>query len=343
MTPGMTDTRAMPTYADVIEAARRLEGHAIRTPVLQSDAADALLGAQVFFKCENLQRTGSFKFRGAYNAVARLTTEQARRGVVTYSSGNHGQALALAARLHGVAATVVIPHDAPRSKIDAVKQHGATVISFDRYTQDRDAVVAEQVQRHGFVWVPPADHADVIAGQATAAQELLAVTGPLDALFICLGGGGLLAGCALVVTQQAPQCQLFGVEPEAGNDGQQSLRTGQRVRINTPRTIADGAQAVQLAEQTFPLILQRVRDVLTVSDAELVEGMRFLAQELKLIVEPTGCLSWAGALKDAPRLKGQRVGVILTGGNVDMNHYSALLAQASIPMSASNPTQGVPA
>lgn len=321
----MSNALTLPCYADVVEAARRLEGQAIRTPVLCNEAADSLLGAQVFFKCDNLQRTGSFKFRGAYNAVARLTPEQTRRGVVTYSSGNHGQALALAARLHGVSATVVIPHDAPRSKIEAVKQHGATVISFDRYTQDRDAVVAAQIQQHGFVWVPPADHADVIAGQATAAQELLAVTGPLDALFVCLGGGGLLAGCALVVGQQAPHCQLFGVEPEAGNDGQQSLRAGQRIRIDTPRTLADGAQAVQLAERAFALIQQQVRDIFTVSDAELVEGMRFFAHALKLVVEPTGCLAWAGALKEAKRLKGQRVGVILTGGNVDLSHYSALL------------------
>jgi threo-3-hydroxy-L-aspartate ammonia-lyase len=336
----MMSTLTLPSYADVVAAAARLEGHAERTPVLRCDAADALLGAEVFFKCENLQRTGSFKFRGAYNAVALLTAEQARRGVVTYSSGNHGQALALAARLHGVAATVVIPHDAPRGKLDAVKRHGATVISFDRYAQDRDAVVAELLQKHGFVLVPPADHVDVIAGQATTAQELLAVTGPLDSLFVCLGGGGLLAGCSLVVAQRAPQCQLFGVEPEAGNDGQQSLRTGQRVRINTPRTIADGAQAVQLAERAFPLIQQRVRDIHTVSDVDLVAAMRFLAEELRLVVEPTGCLAWAGALQAATALKGQRVGIVLTGGNVDLSQYSALLANSSAHHHPSKPNRG---
>jgi threo-3-hydroxy-L-aspartate ammonia-lyase len=333
----MPDALTLPSYADVVAAAARLEGHAERTPVLRFDAADALLGAKVFFKCENLQRTGSFKFRGAYNAVAMLTPEQARRGVVTYSSGNHGQALALAARLHGLAATVVIPHDAPRSKLDAVRRHGATVISFDRYSQDRDAVVAEQIQAHGFVMVPPADHVDVIAGQGTTAQELLAVTGPLDALFVCLGGGGLLAGCALVLAQRAPACQLFGVEPEAGNDGQQSLRAGHRVRISTPRTLADGAQAVQLAERAFPLIQRHVRDIFTVSDADLVSAMRFFADDLKLVVEPTGCLAWAGALHATTQLKGQRVGVILTGGNVDLSQYSALLGQS--PPAATPPIQ----
>ena len=335
----MKDALTLPSYAGIVAAAARLEGHAERTPVLRSEAADTLLGAEVYFKCENLQRTGSFKFRGAYNAVAMLTPEQARRGVVTYSSGNHGQALAMAARLHGVAATVVIPHDAPRSKLDAVRRHGATVISFDRYAQDRDAVVAEQVQRHGFVLVPPADHADVIAGQGTTAQELLAVTGPLDALFVCLGGGGLLAGCALVVAQRAPHCQLFGVEPEAGNDGQQSLRAGHRVRINTPRTLADGAQAVQLAERAFPAIQQHVCDIFTVSDADLVAAMRFFAKALKLVVEPTGCLAWAGALKAAPQLKGQRVGVILTGGNVDLSHYATLLAQPPTDQTSSTSQQ----
>ena len=333
----MKDALTLPSYADVVAAAARLEGHAERTPVLRSEAADTLLGAQVYFKCENLQRTGSFKFRGAYNAVALLTPEQARRGVVTYSSGNHGQALALAARLHGVAATVVIPQDAPRSKLEAVRRHGATVISFDRYAQDRDVVVAEQVQQHGLNLVPPADHVDVIAGQGTAAQELLAVTGPLDALFVCLGGGGLLAGCALVVAQRAPHCQLFGVEPEAGNDGQQSLRAGHRVRIDTPRTLADGAQAVQLAERAFPAIAQQVRDIFTVGDADLVAAMRFFAEALKLVVEPTGCLAWAGALKAAPQLKGQRVGVILTGGNVDLSHYCALLPQSSPAPAPSTP------
>ncbi len=335
----MPDSLTLPSYADVVAAAARLEGHAERTPILSCEAADTLLGAEVYFKCENLQRTGSFKFRGAYNAVALLTPEQARRGVVTYSSGNHGQALALAARLHGVAATVVIPHDAPRSKLDAIRRHGATVISFDRYAQDRDAVVAEQIQQHGFVLVPPADHVDVIAGQGTTAQELLAVTGPLDALFVCLGGGGLLAGCALVLAQQAPACQLFGVEPEAGNDGQQSLRAGHRVRINTPRTLADGAQAVQLAERAFPIIQQQVRDIFTVSDADLIHAMRFLADELKLVVEPTGCLAWAGALQAASQLKGQRVGVILTGGNVDLSHYCALLAPSSPSPAPSTPAQ----
>lgn len=319
-------TTAPPRYADVVAAAERLEGQAHRTPVVRSAAADALLGAEVFFKCENLQRTGSFKIRGAYNAVSRLSPEQARRGVVAYSSGNHGQALALAAKLHGVAATVVIPDDAPWAKIEATRSHGAEVILFDRYTEDRDALVQRLVDERGLTLLPPFDHADIIAGQGTVALELLSVVGPLDALFVCLGGGGLLGGSALAVAERAPHCQLFGVEPEAGNDGQQSLRLGRRVRIPTPRTLADGAQSVQLGALTFPIIQRGVTDILTVSDAELVQAMRFMAQELKLVVEPTGCLAWAGAVQAAGSLRGKRVGVVLTGGNVDLARYSGLLA-----------------
>jgi threo-3-hydroxy-L-aspartate ammonia-lyase len=327
---------APPCYADVVAAAERLEGQAHRTPVVRSAAADALLGAEVFFKCENLQRTGSFKFRGAYNAVSRLSPQQARRGVVAYSSGNHGQALALAARLHGVAATVVIPDDAPLAKIEATRRHGAEVILFDRYTEDRDALVQRLVDERGLTLLPPFDHADMIAGQGTVALELLSVVGPLDALFLCLGGGGLLSGSALVLAERAPRCQLFGVEPEAGNDGQQSLRLGHRVRIPTPRTLADGAQSVQLGVLTFPIIQRGVTDILTVSDAELVQAMRFMAQELKLVVEPTGCLAWAGAAQAAASLRGKRVGVLLTGGNVDLARYCALLAgEAELPGAAS--------
>ncbi len=315
----------LPTYADVAAAAERLEGQAHRTPVQRSAAADALLGAEVFFKCENLQRTGAFKFRGAYNAVSRLSPAQSRRGVVAFSSGNHAQALALAARLHGIAATLVVPRDAPQAKIDATRGHGAEVVLFDRYLDDRDALVKRLVDERGLTLLPPFDHADVIAGQGTAALELLSMTGPLDALFVCLGGGGLLGGCALVLAERAPTCRLYGVEPEAGNDGQQSLRLGRRVRIPTPRTLADGAQSVQLGELTFPIIQRAVTDILTVDDEALVQAMRFMARELKLVVEPTGCLAWAGALKAVAGLRGLRVGVILSGGNVDLARYAALV------------------
>ncbi len=314
-----------PRYADVVAAAERLEGQVHRTPVLRSAAADALLGAKVFFKCENLQRTGSFKIRGAYNAVSRLSPAQARRGVVAYSSGNHGQALALAARLHGVAATLVIPNDAPKAKVEATRAHGAEVVLFDRYAEDRDALVQRLARERGLTLLPPFDHADVIAGQGTAALELLSMTGPLDALFVCLGGGGLLGGSALVLGERSPHCRLYGVEPEAGDDGRQSLKLGRRVRIATPRTLADGAQGVQLGELTFPIIQRAVTDSLTVDDEALVQAMRFMARELKLVVEPTGCLAWAGALKAAAGLRGLRVGVILSGGNVDLARYAALV------------------
>lgn len=324
MTPSQT---ALPTFADVQAAAVRLQGHAHHTPVLRSRSADALIGAQVFFKCENLQRVGAFKFRGAFNALSRLSAEQRRCGVVAFSSGNHAQAVALAARLLGMPATIVMPNDAPAIKVQATKGYGATVVSYDRYKDDREAISQRLAQEQGLTLIPPYDHPDVIAGQGTAALELLQETGPLDALFVCLGGGGLLAGCALAARALAPQCRIYGVEPEAGNDGQRSFRSGSIVHIDTPQTIADGAQTQYLGQLTFPIIARDVTDVLTVSDDELIDSMRFLAARMKLVVEPTGCLGFAAASKLSHELKGQRVGVILSGGNVDLSRFCALLSQ----------------
>ena len=316
----------LPTYDDVVAAAARLAGQAHRTPVLTSRIANEETGAQLFFKCENLQRMGAFKFRGAYNALAKFDAGQRRAGVVAFSSGNHAQAIALSARLLGMPATIVMPQDAPASKIAATRGYGAQVVTYDRYTEDREQIGRDLAARHGYTLVPPYDHADVIAGQGTAARELFEEVGPLDAFFVCLGGGGLLSGSALATRALSPQCKLYGVEPEAGNDGQQSLRSGAIVHIDTPRTIADGAQTQHLGQLTFPIIRRDVDDILTVSDAELVEAMRFFAARMKLVVEPTGCLGFAAARAMKDQLQGKRVGVLISGGNVDLDRYAALLS-----------------
>jgi len=315
----------LPTFDDVAAASRRIAGHAHRTPVLRSRTADALLGAEVFFKCENLQRAGAFKFRGAYNALARFSAEQRRAGVVAFSSGNHAQAIALAGRLLAIPACIVMPLDAPAAKVAATRGYGAEVIMFDRYTQDREAIGRGLAQERGMTLVPPYDHADVIAGQGTATKELIEEVGELDELFVCLGGGGLLSGAALAVRALAPACRVHGVEPEAGNDGQQSLARGEVVHIDTPNTIADGAQTQHLGELTFAIIRRDVNDIVTASDAQLVEAMRFFAERMKLVVEPTGCLAFAGARHAGVALQGRRVGIIISGGNIDLARYSQLL------------------
>jgi threonine dehydratase len=316
----------LPTYADVVAAAARIAGHAHRTPVLTSRTVNQDFGGEVFFKCENMQRMGAFKFRGAYNALAKFDAEQRRAGVVAFSSGNHAQAVALSARLLGMPATIIMPLDAPASKVAATRGYGAQVVTYDRYTEDREQIGRDLAARHGYTLVPPYDHADVIAGQGTAAKELFEETGPLDAFFVCLGGGGLLSGSALATRALSPGCRLYGVEPEAGNDGQLSFRSGAIVHIDTPRTIADGAQTQHLGQLTFPIIRRDADDILTVSDAELVEAMRFFAARMKLVVEPTGCLGFAAARAMKDGLKGKRVGVLISGGNVDIDRYAALLA-----------------
>jgi len=316
----------LPTYADVVAASERIKGHAHRTPVLTSRTANEELGAQLFFKAENMQRMGAFKFRGAYNALSRFTPEQKRAGVVAFSSGNHAQAIALSAKLMGIPATIVMPLDAPASKVAATRGYGATVVTYDRYKEDREQIGRELAQKHGFTLIPPYDHADVIAGQGTAAKELFDEVGELDALFVCLGGGGLLGGSSLAARALSPQCKIYGVEPEAGNDGQQSFRSGSIVHIDTPKTIADGAQTQHLGNLTFSLIQQNVNDILTVSDAQLVEAMRFFAARMKIVVEPTGGLGFAAAREMKEELRGKRVGIIISGGNVDLDRFTALLA-----------------
>jgi threonine dehydratase len=316
------------SFADVEAAAARLRGVAHRTPVATSRTADELTGARLFFKCENLQRMGAFKFRGGYNALAQFTPQQRERGAIAFSSGNHAQAIALSARLLGMPAVIVMPQDAPPLKIAATRGYGAEVVLYDRYTQDREALGRQLAAERGMTLIPPYDHPHVMAGQGTSALELLLETGPLDLLLVCVGGGGLISGCATAARHLAPACRVIGVEPEAGNDVQQSLQRGEIVHIDVPKTIADGAQTQHAGNLTFPVIQALVDDVLTVSDTQLVRAMRFFMERMKLVVEPTGCLGAAAALEGVLPVKGKRVGVILSGGNVDAERYARLLLDA---------------
>ena len=318
----------LPTYDDVVRASETLKGVAHRTPVMTSATADRMTGAQVFFKCDNFQRTGAFKFRGAYNSIANLSPEQRQAGVLTFSSGNHAQAIALAGKLLGVATTIIMPHDAPATKKAATQGYGATVVSYDRYKESRDDIAREMQKKTGMALIPPYDHFHVISGQGTAAKELFEDVGELDYLLVCLGGGGLLSGSALSASALSSQCKVFGVEPEAGNDGQQSLRKGEVVHIDPPRSIADGALTLYLGQLTFGVIKQRVTVILTVTDPQLLSTMRFFAERMKIVVEPTGCLGAAALLQGVlPVEKGARVGVIISGGNVDLQAYAGFLTQ----------------
>jgi len=317
-------------FDDIAAAARRLAPVAHRTPTLRSRTADARTGASVFFKCENLQRIGAFKFRGAYNALSQFSDAQRRAGAVAFSSGNHAQAVALSARLLGMPATIVMPKDAPAIKIEATRGYGAEVVLYDRRLEDREAIGARLAQDRGMTLIPPYDHAHVMAGQGTAALELIEDVaamgeGPLDALLVCVGGGGLISGCAVAARHLAPACKVIGVEPQAGNDVQQSLALGRIVHIALPETIADGAQTLHAGELTFAVMRECVDEVITVTDAQLIATMQFFAERMKLVVEPTGCLAAAALLQGVRRLEGQRVGVIVSGGNVDLARYAALL------------------
>ena len=325
------------TPADIEAAAQRLQGVAHRTPVFTSRTADALTGAQVFFKCENFQRMGAFKFRGAYNALAQFTPEQRRAGVIAFSSGNHAQAIALSARLLGMPSVIVMPQDSPAAKLAATRgyqegQPGSSVVLYDRYTEDREAIGRRLARERGMTLIPPYDHPHVMAGQGTAAWELLqdtAAGGPLDLLLVCVGGGGLISGCAVAAHHLSPGIEVIGVEPEAGNDTQQSLALGRIVHIDTPKTIAGGAQTQHSGELTFPVIQRLVSRIVTVSDAQLVQAMHFCAERLKMVIEPTGGLGLAALLQGVVPARGKRVGVIVSGGNVDIARYAALLAGAT--------------
>jgi threonine dehydratase len=312
------------TVQDVREAAERLDGVAVRTPVLSSPALDERVGAEILLKCENLQRTGAFKIRGAYNAISRLGASELERGVCAYSSGNHAQAVALAARLLGTRATIVMPTDAPASKLEATREQGAEIVGYDRYSEDRAAIAAEIAEREVRTIIPPYDHPHVIAGQGTVALELIEDAPGLDALVVPVGGGGLIAGCATAATGLLPGVRVIGVEPAVGDDTQRSLAAGERVRVPVARTIADGQQIDIPGERTFPVIRERVAAVVTVTDEEIVAAMRFAFERLKLVLEPSGASALAALLHGKAEVAGARTGVILSGGNVDVTRFREL-------------------
>jgi threonine dehydratase len=313
-------------FADVVAAAERLAGVAHRTPVLTSRSLDERAGATVFLKAENLQRVGAFKFRGAYNRISQLTAGERERGVVTVSSGNHAQAVALAATLTGTTSKILMPLDAPTIKVAGVRGFGGEVVPFDRYREDREGLLRDLAEREGRVIVHPYDDEYVMAGQGTCARELIEEVGPLQRLFVPVGGGGLISGCATAAKAMAPACRVIGVEPEAGNDIQQSLARGERVTIPVPDTIADGQQTTAPGRVTFPVIQERVDSIVTVSDAEISVAIRFAFERLKVVLEPSGACALAAVLADPEIVQGERVGVILTGGNIDPSQFCALLS-----------------
>ncbi len=316
----------MVTYADVVSAAERLVGVAHRTPIMTSRTLDERLSARALLKCESFQRMGAFKFRGAFNAMSRLSDDERRRGVVTYSSGNHAQATALAGRLLGVAVTVVMPKDAPRAKRAATEGYGASVVAYDPAAERREDVARALQGRDGRVLIPPFDHPHVIAGQGTAAKELFEDAGPLDVLLVPCGGGGLLSGSALAARSLAPACRVIGVEPEAGDDATRSFKTGVLQTVDNPKTIADGARTTSLGHITFPLVRQNVDEMVTVTDAEIVTALRLVWERMKLVVEPTGALALAAALAGRVEVAGRRVGIVVSGGNVDLAAIGRLFA-----------------
>ena len=312
----------LPTFSDVESAARQIAGVAHRTPVATSHSVDTRTGAHLFFKCENLQRAGAFKFRGAYNALSRLSADERRRGVVTFSSGNHAQAIALAGQVLDIPRVIVMPSDAPAVKRIATEGYGGDVVPYDRERDDREAIGQRLALERGLTLIPPYDHPHIIAGQGTAARELIEEVGALDFLFVPCGGGGLLSGSAISARAMAPGCRVIGVEPAAGDDATRSFRTKQLQTVHNPKTVADGARTPSLGSLTFPLVLQYVSDMATVDDPTLLRTMFYLWERLKMVVEPTGALGAAAALEGTTPLRGARVGVVLSGGNVDMTQAS---------------------
>jgi len=312
------------SYGDVAAAHERIRAHAKRTPVLTSATVDALTGSSVFFKCENFQRMGAFKFRGAFNALSRLNSSQRRQGVIAFSSGNHAQAVALAGKLLGIPAVIVMPADAPKVKLEATRGYGAEVVPYQK-GESREQVAEGLSRERGLTLIPPFDHPDVIAGQGTAAKELIEDVGPLDALLVPCGGGGLISGCAIAARALAPRCRVIGVEPAAGDDATRSFKARTLISVQEPETIADGARTTSLGKLTFPLVLEYVSDMTTVGDDELLRAMFFLWERMKIVVEPTGALAACALLEKKLSFPGARVGVILSGGNVDLRWAAARL------------------
>ncbi|HUX25557.1 MAG TPA: threo-3-hydroxy-L-aspartate ammonia-lyase [Burkholderiales bacterium] len=329
MTAAESDTVLPVAPEDIAAAAARIAGHAHRTPVMSSRMVDARTGAKVFFKCENFQRIGAFKFRGAFNALAQLTPEHKRAGVLAYSSGNHAQAVALAGSLLGVRTVIVMPQDAPQVKLEATRGYGAEVITYDPKTAKREALAAQIARERGMTVIPPYNHAQVVAGQGTAAKELIEDTGALDYLLVPCGGGGLLSGCAVAASAWSPGCKVIGVEPEAGDDATRSFRSRTLQTCDNPDTIADGARTPSLGTITFPLVLHYVHDMLTVSDAELLRSLFWIWERMKIVIEPTGALAAAalleGKLAGRHDIAGKRIGIVISGGNADIKALCKLL------------------
>lgn len=313
------------SFEDVKSAARVLDGIANRTPVLTSRTFNRQAGCDVYFKCENFQRIGAFKFRGAYNALSRLSEAEKARGVITHSSGNHAQGIALAAKLLGISATIVMPSDAPQSKLDATRQYGAEIVCYDRQTEDRGQVTGRLTEAHDYVFIHPYDHPHIMAGQGTTALELFQEVPDLDLLVTPVGGGGLLSGCATVAKALKPHVRVFGVETEASNDWWQSFQSGERVKIPPPDTIADGMRTQQPGELTFPIIKEKVEDILLVSDAQVIETLKFMLIRMKIVVEPTGAVAPAALFHRLMAATGAKVGVIVSGGNVDASGLAKYL------------------
>lgn len=321
----------IPSYADITAACSRIEGHVYRTPVLSNAAAESFVRAgRVFLKCENLQRGGSFKARGAFNAVGTLTDSDKEKGVVAFSSGNHALGVSMAAKALGVPAVIVMPKDAPSIKINGTRQNGAEIVLYDRISEDREAICRGISEGRGMTLIPPFDHPAIIAGQGTVAVELFETVGALDYLFVCCGGAGLLSGCVLAAEALCPSCRVYGVEPETGNDAQQSFLVGKIIKIPTPSTIADGAQSQYIGKIPFEVLKENksFAGILTVSDSQLLTTLRFFAENMKLVVEPTGCLALAGAKYGGIDLTDKSIGVIVTGGNVDISTYSQFLTSS---------------
>jgi threonine dehydratase len=317
----------MVSFDDIARAHERIKPQAKRTPVMTSATVDALTGARVFFKCENFQRMGAFKFRGAYNALSQLQDDAKKRGVVAFSSGNHAQAIALSGKLLGIRTVIVMPHDAPKVKLDATRGYGAEVVQYIKH-EDRETLATKLAAERGLTLIPPFDHPHIIAGQGTAAKELIEDAGALDLLLVPCGGGGLLSGSSIAAKHLAPECRVVGVEPAAGDDATQSFMKKRLVTIAVPDTIADGARTPSLGKLTFPIILRTVDDMLTVTDAELTRAMFFLWERMKILVEPTGALAACALLEKKLRVEKLRVGVVLSGGNVDLRWAAAQMNKA---------------
>jgi threo-3-hydroxy-L-aspartate ammonia-lyase len=318
----------MLSFVDIQTAAQRIKGHAHRTPILTSRALNERLGCEVFMKAENFQRMGAFKFRGGFNAIASLAPDERAKGVVAFSSGNHAQAVALAARIHGIEATIVMPNDAPAMKIEATKDYGASVVLYDRYTEDRAAIGARIAGEKGCTLIPPFDYLPVMAGQGTCGLEIAEEVPNLEALIVCVGGGGFLSGCAIGARGVQPGLKCYGAEPEAGNDVQQSFRKGEIISIEVPKTICDGQQTQAVGKHPFEVIRAEVEDILTTSDATVIDAMRFAFERMKIVLEPSGACALATLITHHDRFKGQRVAVTLSGGNVDLRRFVALTSIA---------------